>query len=563
MRTLDTARQSAFGQAHYGAGMALSDPLKRPAQFSTDVTTLRHLIDVVGSPILHVLAAPSGIDRRVRTTVLHDPMDELVDEPDALLLMAGLPADSDEAIALIASAADLGYSAVVVKCRDADVTGLVAEASQRGMIVLAAADEVPWRHLDSLVLSVLGSQGLDVESAPGAGDELFALANAIAAVVGGSVAIEDMDRRVVAYSSMAEQRIDSLREQGILDRQVPDMDRNPAQYRAVLAASGVVRFDEKADEYARAAIAIKAGSRPLGTIWAIESADGIDGEGQRALVEGSRLAALTILRNLNASGLELQLREGALLRALDGSLSASETTFRLSLPGGADLALIGFAAIPYAERSSPLISHVASALTRYVAAYRPDAAMATTSRTVYVLLPGGGSAAASRFAAGALAATHTTFPGQVRVAIARTSTDPMDLSMMRTETDDILRVTTTQPDLPTVARLEDVHTRVLLSHVADLLVHEPRLEHPGVVAMVAHDTARGTAYGRSIAAWFDAVGEIAIAAEALDVHPNTLRYRLRRATELFGIALQHPDDRLAIWMQLRLRRTVAASSQPI
>jgi hypothetical protein len=542
--------------------MTLSDPpnviggrvTSSSPEPTTEATTVRHLVDVVGSPVLHVLAAPNGIDRRVRATVLHDPVDELADEPDALLLMAGLRADSQQALELVGTAAGLGYCAVVVKRRGADVTSLVAEASVRGVIVLAVADEVPWRHLDALLLSVLGSQGLDIESAAGAGDELFALANAIAAVVGGSVAIEDMDRRVVAYSSMTDQRIDALREQGILDRRVPDMDRNPAQYHAVLAASGVVRFEEKSDEFARAAIAIKAGSRPLGTIWAIESASGIDAEGERALTEGSRLAALTILRSLNASGLELQLREGALLRALDGSLSASETTFRLSLPGGGELALVGFAATPDADGSTPLISHVASALSRYVAAYRPDAAMATTSRTVYVLLPGGGDQAASRFASGALSATHASFPGLVRVAIARTSTDPADLPEMRTEIDDVLRVTTTQPDLPIVARLDEVHNRVLLAHLADLLVHEPRLGHPGVAAMVEHDRTKGTDYARSVTTWLDSVGEIAVAAAALDVHPNTLRYRLRRATELFELALDHPDDRLSVWMQLRLRR---------
>ena len=70
--------------------------------------------------------------------------------------------------------------------------------------------------------------------------------------------------------------------------------------------------------------------------------------------------------------------------------------------------------------------------------------------------------------------------------------------------------------------------------------------------MIAHDVDHQTAYAVSINAWLGAVGDIAAAASELDVHPNTLRYRLRRATELFNIGLDDPDDRLSVWIQLRL-----------
>lgn len=522
-----------------------------PAVAVGTVTTIRHLVDALGAPYLHVLAAPSGLDHRVRSTVLFDPVDPLREEPDALLLVAGIRADGPQAVELVKEAARLGYCAIVVKRRNDEVSALVTEASVHGIAVLAAADEVSWRHLDALLLSVLASQGVGAETASGSGDELFALANSIASVIGGSVAIEDLDRRVVAYSTLLHQRIDPLREQGILDRRVPEMDRHVAQYRSVLADTGVVRFPENVDEFARAAIAIKAGGRPLGTIWAIEQQEGLSDEGAAALTEGSRLAALTMLRSLNANSHEVQLRESALLLALDGGLSGSEVSFRLGLPGGANLALIGFAVRADRAESVPLITHVASAVARYVAAYRPDAAMATTSRAVYVLLAGGTASTASRFATGALAATVTAFPNQVRVAIADESNDPTALASMRSEVDDILRVTTTQPDLPGVARMADVHTRVLLSHMADELTHLPRLRHPGVMAMASHDQLHRTDYCRSLTAWLDAAGDVGVASTVLGVHPNTLRHRLRRATELFSVSVDHADDRLAVWMQLR------------
>lgn len=532
--------------------MNLSDPLNAFGGSAVEVTSLRHLVDSVGSAALHVLAAPGGLDRRVRGTVLLDRVDELPSEPDAVLLMTGMCADDPEAVALVRAAARSRYCAVVVKRRDAEIEALVTEASLGGVAVLAVSDEVPWRHLDALLLSIIGSQGLAAESASGIGDELFALANAIAAAIGGSVAIEDLDRRVLAYSSLTNQRIDALRAQSILERRVPDMERNPRQYQAVFNAPGVIRFAESSDEFARAAIAIKAGTQPLGTIWAIETAEGMTEAGEQALVDGARLAALQILRSLNARGMELAVREGPLRSALDGSLSAHEVAFRLSLPGGAELALVGFAPnVSDAAGATPLITHVSSALSRYVAAYRPDAAIATTSRAAYVLLTGGVNVAL-RFARGALTATHQTFANDIRAAVAFTSTDPAHLPAMRREIDDILRVTTTQPDLAPVARLTDVHARVMLTHVSDELIREPRLRHPGVDAMSAYDLEHRTEYGRSVTAWLDAVGDVSSAATLLGIHANTLRYRLRRVGELFDLSLSNPDDRLSVWLQLRI-----------
>jgi hypothetical protein len=41
-------------------------------------------------------------------------------------------------------------------------------------------------------------------------------------------------------------------------------------------------------------------------------------------------------------------------------------------------------------------------------------------------------------------------------------------------------------------------------------------------------------------------------AARLSLHQNTLRYRLRRANELFGIDLDNPDDTLTLWLSLRV-----------
>jgi DNA-binding PucR family transcriptional regulator len=447
---------------------------------------------------------------------------------------------------------------MVLKLRGTDAGALVAESSANGITLLAAADEVSWRHLDALLLSALGSQGGGGDPKAGSGDGLFILVNAVSAVIGGSVVIEDLDRRVMAYSSSPDQRIDTLRREGILSRRVPEIDHNLERYRIVLGTDEVVRFPEALGALPRAAVAIRAGTQPLGTIWAIESADGIDSDGEQALIDCARLATLHILRSRNANELELQKRESALLGALEGSWAAHETVFRLSIPSGADLGLIGFATTAEATGSLALTAHLSHALSRYVIPFRPDASIATTSRAVYVLLPSGGSQAATRIARDALTAIRGSsggsFGDHVRAAVAPTETDPAALPAMRREVDDILRVTTAHADAPPVAGLTDVHARLLLARVADELSREPRLRHPAVVAMAAHDAEHGTDFVVSVLAWLDAVGNFAEAAARLGVHTNTLRYRLRRTAELFDISLDDPDHRLSLWLELRLIR---------
>lgn len=45
---------------------------------------------------------------------------------------------------------------------------------------------------------------------------------------------------------------------------------------------------------------------------------------------------------------------------------------------------------------------------------------------------------------------------------------------------------------------------------------------------------------------------MATAAKRLVLHPNTLRYRLRRARERFGVDLDDPDTRLMMSLVVRL-----------
>ena len=51
--------------------------------------------------------------------------------------------------------------------------------------------------------------------------------------------------------------------------------------------------------------------------------------------------------------------------------------------------------------------------------------------------------------------------------------------------------------------------------------------------------------------YLDCFGDVGTAAAALHVHPNTVRYRIRRVEKLMSTSLADPDVRLLLSLSLR------------
>ncbi|GAB3484158.1 helix-turn-helix domain-containing protein [Amycolatopsis cihanbeyliensis] len=70
---------------------------------------------------------------------------------------------------------------------------------------------------------------------------------------------------------------------------------------------------------------------------------------------------------------------------------------------------------------------------------------------------------------------------------------------------------------------------------------------------------RRAALGGTLLAWLESRGSAVELAERLQVHPQTVRYRLRQLEELFGRRLHDPDERLAMEIALRAERETTAT----
>jgi len=65
----------------------------------------------------------------------------------------------------------------------------------------------------------------------------------------------------------------------------------------------------------------------------------------------------------------------------------------------------------------------------------------------------------------------------------------------------------------------------------------------------------------TLVAWLDRPGQVQAVAGALDVHPQTVRYRVRQLRDLFGNRLDDPDARFELALALRVER-LRRSAEP-
>jgi DNA-binding PucR family transcriptional regulator len=388
--------------------------------------------------------------------------------------------------------------------------------------------------------------------------DLFALANAVAAMVGGAVTIEDPRSNVLAYSSLGH-LVDEPRRQTILGRRVPDSWtkrlRDEGVMRQMWASSAVVRFEDQTSEARpRLAIAIRAGAEVLGSIWVVEGSEPLGPEAEQALSEAARVAALHVLRHQASDDLDRRER-GILLRGLlEGRRAPTDAATVLGIDLDSPCAVVAFRLQLEDDAELSLKrTRAVDLITVYCEGFRRRAACAWIGDTVYVLLPSLDDVTAARvmpltreIAAHAGEALKVTLRGGVGSIVPTVG----DVVRSREEADRVLRVLRDAPGR--VAHIDDVRVGTILLELGDILRSRPDLRVPALDALAAHDAERSKSYLETLTAYLDAFGDVSVAARTINLHPNSFRYRLRRLRELTGIDLSDPDDRLVIALQLRL-----------
>ncbi|GAA3825299.1 PucR family transcriptional regulator [Streptomyces phyllanthi] len=536
--------------ARADTGMEEKPVVEAPAS-----ATLASLLDAVGDTVLRPLEAPFGLDVPVDELEILDPPHAVSTAPNTMLFGIGIRPASPDAEAAVRMAARARCTALVVKLHEEDPAGLRVLAREQGIALLAADDEMNWRHLDSLLSAVLstrsgqGSTGGD----DGEWDDLFDLANATAAQLRGAVAIMDDRYRIIAYSTISGQPTDEARRQGILGREVPQAFRALHADPRLRQRPRPVRFTGHG-ALPRVAVGILAGRAVLGSLWVIDADGGLGAEGERTLQDAADLAALRLLRHRNSRDMARRAREQALRGALLGQDLPHTGPLGSQGPG---FVVVAFEhAEMESDVSEPEMAHIIELITGYAQVQHFRASTVQLDGVVYTLLPADPSTAGAvggELAGSVLERIRVMLGVRLRAGIGGHAPALSMVQRSRQEADAALGVLAHRGQDHAVADFQEVRAESFFLRLRADLDAFDEVKLAGLEAMREHDGLNGTEYTRTVYAYLRCLGDSARAAAEMYVHPNTLRYRIRRASELFGIDLQDPDEALLLWLRLRLQ----------
>jgi sugar diacid utilization regulator len=364
---------------------------------------------------------------------------------------------------------------------------------------------------------------------------------------------------VLAYSR-TDDEVDELRKLSILGWQGPErylaLLREWGVYRRLRAGEGVVRIEERPELGIRRRIAagIHAGSRPLGTVWVQEGATPLTSEAEDALLRASRALAPQLIRYHAKTGRDTGLRESLLVGLLGGRIDADSVADDLGLDPGRPSMVAAFAVRTETGRRPLQRAELINLITVHAAAYRRAALVVPIGSRIYALLPELGEGAEARVADLArevAEAARGHLELEVHAALGEVVPALAEVAVSRADADRVLDAMA-RGDLPgDVAAHADVRPRLLLAEILGFLDERKRLRDPRLDKLAEHDAAHGHILIPSLLAFLDALGDVRGAAERLNIHPNTMRYRVRRAVEISGIALDDPVERLLAELQLR------------
>ncbi|MFE2087643.1 PucR family transcriptional regulator [Streptomyces sp. NPDC059460] len=529
--------------------------------------TLREILAFDDSGTLRLLLAPADHVVGVRGVAVGDegqaqPLDRRI------VLAVGPPASSASAAGPIREAARRGACAVVLR----DTEGVpaapevLAAAEESGIALLARAAWADWTDTATLLRSALsyaeaGRTGETATTGDTSAGGLAALASTIAENTGGSITIEDTRFRVLAHSATRPEA-DGVRRSTILGGRVPQWRvaelRRSGILRALWTSRDVIHRAAEGNSPERLIIAVRSGSEVLGSIWAARDGRALSAQAADALRRGAEAAAPHLVQHrLRESG-AVRRRNHALSGLLYGRGDRRTHAWSLGLPPDAPCAVL------VAERDGTAgasADRVLDVLALQASSYHPSARVLREKDRLLVLLPveRGEDREVLRLAR-ELDALAVSMPGSAPVRVGAGPVVPTALRATASceEAALVVRVLSNraadggEPEPLRYAGAAEVGASLDVLRVLDAVRPVWEAGSGPVHDLVRSDLATGGELVRSLAAYFDASGDVGRAARKLVLHPNTLRYRLRRARERYGIDLDDPDTRLLITLAVRL-----------
>jgi DNA-binding PucR family transcriptional regulator len=531
---------------------------------------LGQLLLALDATLVSLVDAPRGLDLPLGSAAL-------IDSDDVRLGLAAAAGSADVFFLLgVADAEALRWIdkqarervpvAIFVK---EPSNALVAKAVAAGSAVVAVEPRARWERLYQLVNHVLEHHRDRGDPTDDSGTDLFGLAQSLADRIHGMVSIENAESQVLAYSASNDEA-DELRRLSILGRAGPPEHLKWIGqwgiFDALRAGGDVVRVAERPELGLRPRLAIgiyqpAAGARrpPVfaGTIWVQQGSQPLADDAEEML-RGAAVLAARIMFRLAARPSTHARRVQQLLGLTDPDATAAPADVaavarELDLAVDGTAALIGWTA-PDTIDTDVRPARLPDVLALSASAFRRDAQVAAHGSRIYVLLPQTQTRSVTSWVRGTISALRSELGVQLRAAIAAPIAGLAEIAAARTEVDRVLDSAERHPiSIGQVTSLAEARTTVLLDEVVTLVGADERLVDPRILDLHARDPM----LAKTLRAYLDSFGDIGAAAQSLQVHPNTVRYRVRRIEKLLSTSLADPEVRLLFSLALRVAETAA------
>src|SRR5947209_692895 len=520
----------------------------------TDGVGLGQLLLALDTTMARLVEAPRGLDLTVASAALIDS--------DDVRLGLGRGADSADVFFLLGVSDDDAQRWIdtgpagqppVAACAKGPSDALVARAVAAGTAMVAVDPRARWERLYRLVDHVLEHHG----TAPhDSGTDLFGLAQSLADRIHGMVSIEDEQSHVLAYSASNDEA-DELRRLSILGRAGPPEHLTWIGqwgiFDALRAGGDVVRVAERPELALRPRLAVgihqsaRRGPTFAGTIWVQQGSRPLADDAEEVL-RGAAVLAARIMARLTATPSTHALRVPQLLGLTDSGPADIDAIAReLGLVSDGQAALVGFH--NSASHDGGRHDRLSDILALSANAFRADAQVGYRESRVYVLFPQTTRRSSLQsWIRGTIGGLHTELGLQLRAVVAAPLPGLAGRSTVRAEADRVLDSLERHPDsFAAVTSLAEARSTVLLDEIVTMVSADERLVDPRVRELQARDPA----LAQTLRVYLDEFGDVAAAAEQLHVHPNTVRYRVRRIETMLTTSLTDPDVRLLLSLGLR------------
>lgn len=511
--------------------------------------TVRGVVDRVGPTLLHVRLG--GTAQHVSDVVIAEPgRRDQVGDGDLVLGVSVRTAR--DAVELIRHCGAKGAAAVLLK-PPLPTRAAVLDATRTRELALVEVDaSAAWAQVVWLLRSVLDAAADESElgDAPSGGlGDLFRLADAAAAVIDAPVTIEDANSRVLAYSSRQD-RTDPARVSTIMGRRVPDdvlaRFRSRGVFRELSRGRTTIFVPEQKDgTLPRLIVPIRMGGELLGSMWAVVPGP-VSAERAAAFADTAPVVALHLLRRRATEDAERR-RSAELVRSvLDGRGSVRLVAAELNL------ADVPHRVVAIASQTQDTLGAEGQRLAlweRITTGVGRHPAVAELHDVLYAVVPDqdgeGGWPSLRAALAGDRTPTLVAAGPPVRLA---------DLAESRAMAEELLALLRAGLVSGPMTSHEQAWPVLVLHRAAVAAAGAGATEFGPLPLLLAQDEGSGTSYVDTLYEWLRHPGDPRAASRALRIHPNTLRYRVARLTELVAVDLEDPDVRLALLTQLTALR---------